>query len=41
LVANGEIEEANRYLHLALNLGCEDPDHVRSLLDSLGDASSE
>ncbi len=38
LVATGEIEEADRYLHLALNLGCEDPDHVRSLLDSLGDA---
>ncbi len=36
LVANGEVEEGRRYLRLALDQGCEDPDHVRSLLDSLG-----
>ncbi len=41
LVVSGEIEEGSRYLHLALDLGCEDPDHVRSLLDSFGDASPE
>ncbi len=36
LVAGGEIEEGRRYLRLALDIGSEDPDHVRSLLDSLG-----
>jgi len=36
LVANGEVEEGRRYLRLALDLGCENPDHVRSLLDGLG-----
>ena len=39
LVESGEVEEGSRYLRLALDLGCEDPDHVRSLLDSFGDAS--
>jgi len=38
LLANGEIEEGSRYLHLALGLGCESPDHVQSLLDGLDDA---
>lgn len=38
LVAAGEVEEGSRYLRLALDLGCEDPDHVRSLLDSIDDA---
>jgi len=36
LVANGEVEEGRRYLRLALDQGCEDPDHVRSLLEGLG-----
>lgn len=38
LVARGEISEGSRYLRLALDMGCEHPDHVRSLLDGLGDA---
>jgi len=39
LLASGEVEEGRRFLHLALDLGCESPGHVRSLLDGLGDAS--
>jgi tetratricopeptide (TPR) repeat protein len=38
LLARGEIEEGSRLLRLALDLGCEHPDHVRSLLDGLSDA---
>ena len=38
LLASGDVEEGSRYLHLALDLGCERPDHVRSLIDGLGDA---
>jgi tetratricopeptide (TPR) repeat protein len=38
LLANGEIEEGSRYLQLALGLGCESPEHVKSLLDGLDDA---
>jgi tetratricopeptide (TPR) repeat protein len=38
LLANGEVAEGVRYLRLALDLGCESPDHVRSLLDGQEDA---
>ncbi len=38
LLANGDIEEGSRYLQLALSLGCESPEHVKSLLDGLDDA---
>jgi Flp pilus assembly protein TadD len=41
LVARGEIEEGRRSLRLALELGCEHPDHVRSLLDGLDDEPPE
>ena len=37
LLANDEREEGRRYLQLGLDRGCEDPDHVRSLLDRNGD----
>ncbi|MEE4271239.1 MAG: tetratricopeptide repeat protein [Thermoanaerobaculales bacterium] len=37
LVVRGQVEEGIRYLRLGLDLGCEDPDHVRSLLDELRD----
>jgi tetratricopeptide (TPR) repeat protein len=33
LLAGGDRTEARRYLVLGLDMGCEDPDHVRSLLD--------
>lgn len=37
LVALGEKEEGRRYLLRALQLGCEDAEHVQSVLDGLGD----
>jgi tetratricopeptide (TPR) repeat protein len=37
LLARGDRDEGRRYLLLGLNLGCEDPDHVRSLLERLED----
>jgi len=37
LLAGGDRSEARRYLVLGLDLGCEDPDHVRSLLDRTND----
>ncbi len=40
LVRNGRIDEGARLLRLALDLGCEDPEHVRSLLDSVDDVES-
>jgi len=33
LLAGGDRDEGRRYLVLGLNLGCDDPDHVRSLLE--------
>jgi tetratricopeptide (TPR) repeat protein len=33
LLAGGDRDEGRRYLMLGLNLGCENPDHVRSLLE--------
>jgi tetratricopeptide (TPR) repeat protein len=33
LLAAGDRDEGRRYLVLGLNLGCDDPDHVRSLLE--------
>jgi tetratricopeptide (TPR) repeat protein len=33
LLAGGDLDEGRRYLMLGLNLGCENPDHVRSLLE--------
>jgi tetratricopeptide (TPR) repeat protein len=41
LLARGEVEEGSRYLHVALDLGCEHPDRVRSLLDRADDGSTE
>jgi len=41
LVARGQVEEGVRYLRLGLDLGCEDPDHVRSLLDGLRDDAAD
>jgi Flp pilus assembly protein TadD len=41
LVARGETEEGIRYLRLALDLGCEHPDHVRSILDSVRNAAAQ
>ena len=38
LLASGESEEGSRFHRLALDHGCERPDHVRSLLDGLGNA---
>ncbi len=38
LAARGEAEEAKRYLERALELGCDDPEHVRELLDRLEEA---
>jgi tetratricopeptide (TPR) repeat protein len=34
LLSGGEREEGRRYLLLGLDMGCDDPDHVRSLLES-------
>jgi Flp pilus assembly protein TadD len=41
LAARGEIDEGIRYLRLGIDLGCEDPEHARSLVDSLRDASTD
>lgn len=41
LVKSGQVDEGGRLLQLALDLGCENPTHVRSLIDDPGDASSE
>ncbi len=38
LAARGDTKGARRYLERALDVGCEDPDHVRELLDGLKDA---
>jgi tetratricopeptide (TPR) repeat protein len=37
LLAGGDRDEGRRYLMLGLNLGCDNPGHVRSLLESLAD----
>ena len=37
LLAGGDRTEARRYLVLGLDMGCEDPDHIRSLLDRTDD----
>lgn len=37
LLAVGDRDEGRRYLLLGLNMGCENPDHVRSLLERLED----
>ena len=34
-----ELEEGRRYLLIGLDMGCEDPDHVRSLLEREDDAA--
>jgi tetratricopeptide (TPR) repeat protein len=36
LLATNARDEGRRYLLLGLDMGCEDPDHVRSLLDRAG-----
>lgn len=41
LVARGEIDEGIRYLRLGLDLGCENPERVRSLIDGLRNDSSD
>ena len=33
LVARGDLEEGRRFLQSGLDMGCENPDHVRSLLE--------
>ena len=37
LLSNGRLDEGRRYLLLGLDLGCEDPDHVRALLERTDD----
>jgi Flp pilus assembly protein TadD len=37
LLAKDALDEGRRYLLLGLDMGCEDPDHVRSLLDRADD----
>lgn len=37
LLARGDGDEGRRYLLLGLDRGCEDPEHVRSLLERFGD----
>ena len=37
LLANDQYDEGRRYLLLGLDMGCDDPEHVRSLLDRQGD----
>jgi Flp pilus assembly protein TadD len=39
LMVNGDREEGRRYLLIGLDMGCEDPDHVRSLLEREDDAA--
>jgi tetratricopeptide (TPR) repeat protein len=39
LLSNGDREEGRRYLLIGLDMGCEDPDHVRSLLEREDDAA--
>ena len=41
LLAGGERAEARRYLVLGLDMGCENPDHVRSLLERTDDDQRE
>jgi predicted Zn-dependent protease len=41
LVATGRTEEGIRLLRLALDRGCEDPEHVRALLDRVQDAGGD
>jgi len=40
LVARGETDEGIRFLRLGLDLGCEDPEHVRDLIDGRREKSS-
>ncbi len=37
LLASDQNDEGRRYLQLGLDMGCDDPEHVRSLLDRQGD----
>ena len=37
LLAKDALDEGRRYLLLGLDMGCEDPDHIRSLLDRTDD----
>jgi tetratricopeptide (TPR) repeat protein len=37
LLAGGDRDEGRRYLLLGLDMGCEDPEHVRSLLERTAD----
>jgi tetratricopeptide (TPR) repeat protein len=37
LLSGGERDEGRRYLLLGLDMGCDNPDHVRSLLESIED----
>ena len=39
LLAGGQADEGRRFLLLGLDMGCEDPEHVRSLLESEDDGS--
>jgi tetratricopeptide (TPR) repeat protein len=39
LLAGGQGDEGRRFLLLGLDMGCEDPEHVRSLLESEDDGS--
>ena len=41
LLEGGDQTEARRYLVLGLDMGCENPDHVRSLLDRTDDDQRE
>jgi len=41
LIASGEPDEGRSYLQIGLGLGCEDPEHVRSLLEDEGDGSEK
>ncbi len=33
LLANGQLDEGRRHLQIGLDMGCDHPEHVRSLLD--------
>ena len=39
LLADGQAQEGRRFLLLGLDMGCEDPEHARSLLESEDDGS--
>jgi tetratricopeptide (TPR) repeat protein len=41
LLANDQTNEGRRYLQLGLDMGCDNPDHVRSLLDRQGSGADQ